>query len=178
MDNTHNLLRLQDTPRCILKYSSTWAEREKGEKTPRRCCCCCWHLSACFDWCPICLLFLLEAQFQFRSVCWQISSAQTRQQWISCEVVCLNHSGRNVRTLFARSHKIEGNCKLSRQAETLEGTLEESRWLTGCQTLPPCGETCWPCSRMSFVNASVITPSNTVLPFCLTLNGFKSSWFH
>lgn len=92
----NNLRRLKDTPRCVLKYSfsvSTWPERDQGEEIlPRRC----WHLSACFDWCPICLPFLLEAQFQFHFLCWQISSAQTRQQWISCEGVCLDHSARNV----------------------------------------------------------------------------------
>lgn len=116
-----NLLRLGDTPHCILKHSLSvfgWPTRESREDITV---CKRWQLSAHSEWCPICLLFLLEAQFQFHFVCWQISSAQTRQQWISCKVVCLNHSGRNVHTLFTRSHKIEENCKLSRQAETLEG---------------------------------------------------------
>lgn len=102
-DRPSNLLGLEDTPRCILNIPSVSQpeQRVQGEKILPCCCCCCWHLSACFDWCPTSLLFLLEAQFQFHFVCWQISSAQTRQQWINCEVVCLNHSGRNVRTLFA-----------------------------------------------------------------------------
>lgn len=97
-DRPSNLLRLEDMPRCILKYSfsiSTWPEREEKRRLPR----CLWHLSGCFDWCPIRPLFLLEAQFQFHFVCWRIST----QQWISCEVVCFNHSGRNVRTLFSQN---------------------------------------------------------------------------
>lgn len=86
----------------------------------------CWHLSARFDRCPICLVFLLEVQFQFHFVCWQISSAQTWQQRISCKVVSLNHTGRKVQTLSACFHKIEENCQLSRQTETLEEDLSSS----------------------------------------------------
>lgn len=168
-DRGHPSLHLKIFLQCHLTR-----ERKGGLKILPRCC---WHLSACFDWCPTCLLFHLEAQFQFDFVCWQISSAQSRQQWINCDVVCLNHSRRNVCTLFARPHKIEENCKLSRQAETLEGNLSSGvwHWLTSCQTLPPCGGICWLCSRISFINASLITPSHAGFPLCVPLSSFRAS---
>ena len=64
----NNLLRLEDTPRCILnippvsppeqRERETDRQRERGKKRWGRGFFlhgCCWHLSACFDWCPVCL---------------------------------------------------------------------------------------------------------------------------
>ena len=108
-DRSNNLQRLEETPRCILNIPLVSPpDWEKPERIVPRCsCCCCWHLSACFDWYPICHLLLLEAQFQFHFVCWQISSAQTRKEWRGCEVVCFNHSGRSVTRSPQNSGKLQ-----------------------------------------------------------------------
>ena len=109
----NNLLRLEDTPRCILNIPpvSPPEQRERERQTERErggkkgggedffyMAAADIYQPALTD-VPYAFLFLLEAQFQFHFVCWQISSAQTRQQWIRCEVF-LNRSGRNVGTLF------------------------------------------------------------------------------
>lgn len=147
-----NLLRLGDTPHCILKHSLNVFGRPTRESREDITVCKRWQLSAHSEWCPICLLFLLEAQFQFHFVCWQISSAQTRQQWISCKVVCLNHSGRNVHTLFTRSHKIGEIASCLDKPRPWRGNLSSGAWHgpTCCQTLPPSGV--WKlCSRIFYL---------------------------
>lgn len=136
-----NLMRLEDTLCCyILKYYitvSTWLDIGGENITTQQL-----TFITILNWCPVCLLFLVVACSESHFVCWLFQSIWAKQQWIEkCICIKIFRYTCLLLSLSALPHKIERNCEMSRQAQTLRGwgVILQSHRFANCQTLPPCG---------------------------------------